>query len=78
MPTLTFEDSSVDYILEMFDKTVDDAGYIVEQDTGERVLTPEGEEITVDELGIIADGSEMFIKDNYVSLLQYVKEHRNA
>lgn len=70
---VTFEESALEPILAAFDKDIDDEGYIVEAETHERVLTPEGEEILAEELGGIAEGSEMFIEDNFVSVIEYVK-----
>lgn len=72
---IVFDKDAIDRVLKVFGKTVDDEGYIVE-DVGdkERVLTPEGEELRKDELGVIASGSEIFIDNNYASLVDYVKE----
>lgn len=63
-------------VLAEFDKAVDEEGFIVEQDTGDPVLTPRGEEVTLDDLAGIAQGSEIFIEDNFVSLLEYVESKR--
>ncbi|MFB6189996.1 MAG: hypothetical protein ABEJ91_00290, partial [Candidatus Nanohaloarchaea archaeon] len=60
-------------VLRIFGKETDDEGYIVERNSGERVLTPEGEPIKRDNLGMIARGSEVFVEDNFVSKLNYVK-----
>lgn len=60
-------------VLAEFDKAIDDEGFVVEEDTGERVLTPRGEEITVSDLAGIARGSEVFVDDNFVSILEYVE-----
>lgn len=75
-PSVTFDDSAVEFILSEFDKSVDEEGYIIESETGERVLTPNGEEITAEEFGGIAEGSEIFIEDNFVSILDHVKRRR--
>jgi hypothetical protein len=71
--TITFDDSAVEFVLDAFDNTVDDEGYIVKEDTGERVLTPKGNPLAPEDLGGIAKGSEIYIEDNYVSVLEYVK-----
>lgn len=63
-------------ILEEFDKEVDDDGFVVEQETGEPVLTPRGEEVTIEDLAGIAKGSEIFIDDNFVSILEYVESRQ--
>ena len=45
-------------ILSCFGKTVDDNGYIVERDDpDQRVLTPNGEDVTLDEFAGIRKGS---------------------
>lgn len=71
---ITFDDSAVEFVLEAFDNTVDEEGYIIKQETGERVRTRDGKPITPEELGGIAKGSEIYVKDNYVSVLDYVKD----
>ncbi|MFB6215704.1 MAG: hypothetical protein ABEJ72_01865 [Candidatus Aenigmatarchaeota archaeon] len=73
-PDITFEESAVEDLLSQFNKTDDDEGFIVEDSKEqERVLTPSGEEIRAEELGGIASGSEIFIEDNFVSILDFVK-----
>jgi len=58
-------------ILSCFSKTVDDSGYIVEcDDPDQRVLTPNGEDITLDEFAGIRKGSEIFIKADLPSLIE--------
>lgn len=71
---LLFDDSAVDFVLDAFDNAVDEDGYIVKEDTGERVRTPDGEPLTPADLGGIAKGSEVYVEDNYVSVLEYVKD----
>ena len=72
---IIFDRNSIDFILKAFDKTVDDKGYIVEDtEEQERVLTPEGDEIRKDDLGVIVPGSEIFIENNFASLFNYVKK----
>lgn len=71
--TLTFDESATDFILEVFDKAVDEEGYIVDAETGERVTTPDGHEIKASEFAGIEKGSELFIDDNFVSLVEHVK-----
>lgn len=76
VPELTFDEEATDFVLSMFDKEVDEEGYIVESETGDRVLTPEGTEIRAEDLGVIAKGSQEFVEDNFVSLLNYVDRQR--
>jgi hypothetical protein len=73
---ITFGKSAVEPVLDEFDKTVDDDGLVVEQDTGNPVLTQSGNELRVENVGGIANGSEIYIENNFVSILEYV-ESRN-
>ena len=64
-----FEVSANKQILSFFDKTVDSEGFIVEKnDPTQRVITPEGEEIRLEEFAGIRKGSEIFIKSDLPSL----------
>lgn len=70
---VTVRRNALDAVLAEFDKTVDDDGFIVEEKTGDPVLTPRGEEVAVEDLAGLADGSEIYIDDNFVSILEYVE-----
>lgn len=73
MKTIIFEASAKEEILSFFDKTVDDDGFIVEkEDTTQRVITPEGEEVTLEEFAGIRKGSEIFIKSDLPSLINLI------
>ncbi|WP_342771098.1 MULTISPECIES: hypothetical protein [unclassified Methanoculleus] len=68
---ITFDANLKSEILSCFGKTVDDSGYIVERDDpSQRVLTPDGEDITLDEFAGIRKGSEIFIKADLPSLIE--------
>jgi hypothetical protein len=70
---VTFEESAKKQILSFFDKTVDEEGFIVEiSDHTQRVITPEGEEIKLEEFAGIRKGSEIFIKSDLPSLFDLV------
>ena len=58
------------FILSLLDKRVNEDGVIVNKD-GTPVIDIDGNEITLDEFGLVASGSEIFVKDNIVSLLKY-------
>ncbi len=69
MTVITFEKSAKKEILSFFDKTVDEEEYIVEtEDTTQRVITPDGEEVPLEEFAGITKGSEIFIKSDLPSL----------
>lgn len=72
-PEISASRDAMEDILAEFDKTVDEEGFIVESESGEPVLTPRGDEVTIEELAGIAEGSEIFIDDNFVSILEYVQ-----
>jgi len=70
-PIITFEKSAKEVILSFFDKIVDDEGFIVEKDDPtQRVLTPDGEEVSLEEFAGIRKGSEIFIKSNLPSMIE--------
>lgn len=71
---ITFSKDAREDILDLFGKTVDDEGYIVEKDSIEqRVLTPKGEEIHIEDWGGVVKGSEAFIKSDAISLTELAK-----
>jgi len=62
-------------ILDLYDKTIDDEGFIVEKENiKQRVLTPKGEEIHIDEWAGIIKCSETFIKSDAFSLMEVAKK----
>lgn len=70
--TITFDKEVSEKILEVFDKKVVE-GKIVENN-GEAVLSPEGEEVCIDEFAGLAQGSELFIKSDLPSLIEFSKK----
>lgn len=71
MKTITFDDSSRRLILQAFGKDIDEQGYIIEMNTGQRVLTPNGDEILARDFAGIRKGSEIFITKDLPALLQF-------
>lgn len=71
MKTIVFDDSTVDFVLSIFGKEVDEEGYIIEKSTGDRVLTPFGDEVPVDNFAGFAPGSEIVLTKDFPSLLEY-------
>ena len=72
---ITFSESSREDILDLYGKTVDDEGFIVEkQNLNQRVLTPKGEEIHIKEWAGIRKGSEAFVKNDTFSLIELAKK----
>jgi len=72
---ITFSELASKDILELYGKSIDDEGFIVEKDNpSQRVLTPNGEEIPLKEWGGIRKGSEAFIKKDTFSLIELAKK----
>ena len=72
--TLTFTKSAKTGILDLLDKTIDEEGMIVEKENPkQRVLTFERQEISLEEFGGVQHGSEVFISNNFVSLMRLSK-----
>ena len=72
-PEIIFDKSSKDFILDMFDKKIDNEGFIVEKaNEKQRVLTFELEELKAEKFGGIQKGPEIFIEDNFVSLFKLI------
>ena len=69
-PKILFTERAMPLILEAFGKEIKD-GFIVESDTGEFVLTPDGEEIEAARFGGILNGR--FIKDDLHSIMNLVE-----
>jgi hypothetical protein len=60
-------------ILEAFNKTVDENGYIVEKSNlAQKVLTIDGEELKLEDFAGIRKGSAIFIKSDLVSIINLV------
>lgn len=68
-PKLLFTHKAMPLILEAFGKSVNEDGLIIESSTGEPVLTPEGEVIPASNFGGLKKGSEIFIKDDLLSII---------
>ncbi len=62
-------------ILDLYGKTTDEEGFIVEKENvRQKVLTPKGEEIHIDDWAGIVKGSEAFVKSDAFSLLELAKK----
>ena len=72
--TITFDELVKEDILDFLDKKVDDDGFIVEKkDPEQKVLTFDGEEISLEDFGGAKKGSEVFIKNDLISLIRFSK-----
>ncbi|AAV45603.1 unknown [Haloarcula marismortui ATCC 43049] len=74
--TLTFDESAAEFIIESFGKTTDGEGYIVDPQRNERETTPEGNEIHIDDFAGVEKGSQLFLDDDFTTLVEHVKRRR--
>jgi hypothetical protein len=63
------------FILSLFSKLIDGEGFIIERDSRKRVLSSDGDEIKIDEFGGVTNGSEIYLKNNVVSLINFYRQH---
>ncbi|MBS3102491.1 hypothetical protein J4458_03515 [Candidatus Woesearchaeota archaeon] len=72
---VTFDKELKEQILDIFDKTVDGQGLIVEKSNPKQlVLTQDGENLSIEEFAGITKGSEIFIKSDLISLIDFSKK----
>jgi len=76
MLKITFSDNitTKKYILSLLDKSINDEGIIIDK-KGMPVIDIDGNEITIDEFGLVSSGSEIFVKDNIISLFKYNEKY---
>lgn len=70
---ITFDGSLKKEILAIFDKDIDKEGYIIEKSSGDRIISPDGDEVKIEDFAGISKGSEVFIKSDITSLIKYSK-----
>jgi len=70
---ITFDAELTPDVLCAFGKTIDKDGYLAESTNGRRVLSRDGQEIKESEWGGIVKGSEVYLKSDIVSLINYVE-----
>lgn len=73
---MTFESEATEHVLASVGASVDEQNYIIDEETGERITNPDGEEIKVDNLAIIEQGSTIFVDDNFDSLVKHIERQR--
>ena len=69
-PKLTFSPKALPLLLKAFGKAVNEKGVIIDTETGDPILTPEGEEITNDNFGGIKKGSFIFLKEDLLTAIK--------
>lgn len=75
MQIITFDKELQSQVLDLFDKKVK-GNVIVEKQTEDPVLTENGELVTEAEFAGIKNGSEIFIKSDITSLIEYVNKKK--
>ena len=72
---ITFGSSLKKEVLNAFGKDINRDNVIVEKDNPEQIVPAfDGGELTLDDFGGIKKGSELFIRRNFVSLMELVGE----
>ena len=64
------------FILQSIGKELDEEGYVIDSETKERVLLPNGEELLFKDFAGVKKGSEIFIKSDITSLVEYINKYR--
>ena len=72
---ITFDKAIKKDILLLLDKVVNEDDSVVEKDNpNQKVLAFDGQELTLEEFGGVQKGSEVFIKQDLVSLMRLSKK----
>jgi len=74
--TLTFDASVAEDVIKEFGREVDDDGYIVDPETGNRVETESGDQIHVDQFAGVEKGSIIFLDDDFNTLVDHMKRRQ--
>jgi len=70
MTKILFDNHSDDFVLDVFNKSVDEDGFIIERKDNSRVETPEGQHLQKQNLAVLKKGSEKFIAGDLTSLMK--------
>lgn len=70
MNIISFDKSAKEFILDSFDKKIDSGGYVIEKETGSKVIANDGQDLTIGQFGGIKKGSEVFIKSDIISVMK--------
>jgi hypothetical protein len=71
---MLFNERALPFILEIFGKTINDDGFIIDMNTGEPIQTPEGDFLTKEKFGGIKKGSEIFLKDDLLTIMKLAED----
>jgi hypothetical protein len=76
-PDIVFDETNIEYLLDLFDKEVDEEGYIYDPELDNRVRS-DGDPIKASELGVVGYGSEIFIRDEVDSIVDFVEAQHDS
>ena len=69
--TITFTQDAKPFILDIFNKSIDKDGFVVEKENPQkRVIALNGETVKAEELAAIKKGSLIFVKSDVISLVE--------
>lgn len=72
-PDIIFEESRINYLLDLFDKEEDEEGFIVDPERDKRVTPPDSDTpLKTEDLGVVGHGSEIFVRDEVDSIVEFV------
>ena len=75
---ITFDSAAKPLILQTFGISLDDKSYLVDKATRERVYTPAGDEVQLEDFGVIEKGSVRILKSDLPSLIDLVDRLKDA
>lgn len=61
-------------ILKDIDNDVDKDGFVIDSQTQQKVMSKDEDDIRIGQIGVIASGSKIFIKNNIASFSEYLIE----
>lgn len=70
MKIITFDKSAKEFILDSFDKKINNEGYVIEKKTGNKVIANDGQDLLIGQFGGVKKGSEVFIKSDIISVMK--------
>ena len=76
METIEITEENKPAILELFNKTIDDEGYLVEKTTNMRLVCPySNQHIKADDFSVLP-GSAIFVTNQYYCFAEYLAQKR--
>jgi hypothetical protein len=75
---ITFDTAAKPLILQIFGITLDSKSFLIDKGTGERVYTPDGDEVQLEEFGAIEKGSVRVLKSDLPSLIELADRLKDA